>query len=173
MSTPYSEIIDRAIFRFADTSMARMSADGQNYIMQKYLESAVSDFQNKCHVDLSKRTTVEVQPDAQSDLTTSDDPDNSDAVQTEPVMVDAFEEDLDSEVQEILALGISYYWLSAKVLDSELLKNKLSTKDYQYFSPANLMREIQILRDSVRKEYRDRIVRYTYDHGDVAFEGVE
>ena len=172
MSTPYSEIIDRAIFRFADTSIARMSEDGQNYIMKKYLDSAVSDFQNKCHVDLSKRITLEVQPDAPSDLTSSDDADNADIAQPEPVIVEAFEEDLDSEIQEILALGISYYWLSAKVLDSELLKNKLSTKDYQYFSPANLMREIQTLRDSVRKEYRDRIIRYTYDHGDVAFEGV-
>ena len=44
----------------------------------------------------------------------------------------------------------------------------MSTKDYTYFSPANLLRESQTLRDSLRKEYRDRIVQYTYHHGDIA-----
>lgn len=143
MSTPYSDILDRAMFRFADTQLARMNSADQSYILQKYLESAIADFQTKC----------------QDDLTLRDE--------------EGFEADLNNEVQEILALGVSYYWLSAKIMNSELLKNKLSTKDYSYFSPANLMREVQTLRDSVRKEYRDRVIRYTYDHGDVTLEGVE
>lgn len=154
MSTPYKNILDRAIFRFSDLKLARMNEIEQYYVLRKHLESAVSDFQNKCAVDLTQRIENQ-QFDAVSD----------------GISDDGFVEDLDNEVQEILALGVSYYWLSAQVLNSELLKNKLSTKDYQYFSPANLMREIQTLRDSVRKEYRNRIVRYTYDHGNVAMEG--
>lgn len=152
MSTPYKDILDRAIFRFSDSKLARLNEVDQYFILQKYLESAVSDFQNKCSVDLTQR--VENQ---QTDLSYSG----------------GFIEDLDNEVQEILALGTSYYWLSAQVLNIELLKNKLSTKDYQYFSPANLMREIQTLRDSVRKEYRARITRYTYDHGNLTLEGLD
>lgn len=166
MSTPYTDILDRAIFRFADLKLARMNEIDQYFILQKYLESAVSDFQNKCAVDLTQRIENQ-QVDAISD-SISDDAIIGSSTHS-PTR--GFVEDLDSEVQEILALGVSYYWLSAQVLNSELLKNKLSTKDYQYFSPANLMREIQTLRDSVRKEYRNRIVRYTYDHGNVAMEG--
>ena len=54
---------------------------------------------------------------------------------------------------------------------NSVYQNKLSTKDYQYFSPANLMREVQTLRESVRTEYKHRIISYTYDHGDIAMEG--
>lgn len=166
MSTPYKDILDRAIFRFSDLKLARMNEADQYFILQKYLESAVSDFQNKCAVDLTQRIE-----DQQVDSVSGGISDYASIGSAESVSAGGFVEDLDGEEQEILALGVSYYWLSAQILNSELLKNKLSTKDYQYFSPANLMREIQTLRDAVRKEYRDRIVRYTYDHGDVAMEG--
>ena len=166
MSTPYIDILDRALFRFSDLKLARMNEVDQYYILQKYLESAVSDFQNKCAIDLTQR--IENQ---HTDVLNNSLADDMSIGSTQAVLEGGFIEDLDGEIQEILALGVSYYWLSAQVLNSELLKNKLSTKDYQYFSPANLMRELQELRDAFRKEYRDRIVRYTYDHGDVAMEG--
>lgn len=166
MSTPYKDILDRAIFRFSDLKLARMNEVDQYFILQKYLESAVSDFQSKCAVDLTQR--VESQ---HTDVAYDGISDYASVGSAASDLSDGFVEDLSGEEQEILALGVAYYWLSAQILNSELLKNKLSTKDYQYFSPANLMREIQTLRDSVRKEYRDRIVRYTYDHGDLAMEG--
>lgn len=144
MATSYDEIINRAIFRINDSKLARLNEADQRFILQKYMDSAIADFQNKCDIDLSNR-------------------DNS----------DGFAEDLNNEVQEILALGISYYWLSAQILNSELLKNKLSTKDYSYFSPANLMRELQTLRETVRDEYKHRIINYTYDHGNISMEGAD
>ena len=165
MSTPYKDILDRAIFRFSDLKLARMNEVDQYFILQKYLESAVSDFQNKCAVDLTQRIENQ-QVDAVSDGIS----DYASIGTAESVATGGFVEDLDNEVQEILALGVSYYWLSAQILNSDLLKNKLSTKDYTYFSPANLMREIQTLRESVQKEYRRRVVSYTYDHGNLILE---
>ena len=143
MATPYTKIYERALFRLSDTKLARLNDADRQYVLRRHMQAAISDFQSKCLVDLS--------------------------------MVDdescEFLVDLDNEVQEILALGISYYWLSAQILNNELLKNKLSTKDYQYFSPANLLRESTALREDVRKEYQRRIVQYTYDHGDLAMKG--
>lgn len=111
-----------------------------NEVLRGYLNAAISDFSPVCQDDLA---------DVDDDL-------------------EQFNADLDNEVQEILSLGISFYWISAQIMNQELLRNSLSTKDYSYFSPANLLRESQTLRDSLRKEYRDRITRYTYHHGDIA-----
>ena len=122
MSTPYTDIFKRAVFRFKDYDYLRMSEDEIHEVLVAFLHSAISDFNV----------------------------------------------DLDLEVQEILATGIAFYWTSARILDQELLRNSMSTKDYTYFSPANLMRESQTLRETLRKEYRDRIVQYTYHHGDIA-----
>lgn len=140
MATPFQNVYSRALFRLRDTKLVRLNEADQEYILHQYLLSAIGDFQTKCLMDLTMRSN------------------------------EAFDDDLSDEEQEILALGISYYWLSAQVLNNELLKNKLSTKDYTYFSPANLLRESAELRDQVRKEYKSRITHYTYDHGNLAME---
>lgn len=143
MGTPYSDIYDRAIFRVSDVRMARLNDEDKKFVLRKYMDSAISDFSNKCLQDLNDR-----------------DEEN-----------ECFNVDLTNEEQEILALGISYYWLSSQILNGELLKNKLSTKDYTYFSPANLVRETNTLRNDVRTEYKHRIVNYTYDHGNLTLDG--
>lgn len=140
MSTPYSDIFKRAVFRFKDYDYLRMNNDQIHEVMTAFLHSAISDFAPVCQDDLYDVDEVAA----------------------------AFNADLGLEVQEILATGIAFYWTSARILDQELLRNSMSTKDYAYFSPANLLRESQTLRDSLRKEYRDRIVQYTYHHGDIA-----
>ena len=142
MATPYTSIYERALFRLSDTKLARANDIERTYIMERHLHAAIADFQHKCMEDLAR-----------------------DAEMAE------FYCDLSDEVQEILALGISYHWLSSQVLNNELLRNKLSTKDYQYFSPANLLRESTALRESVRKEYYRRMTDYTFDHGDLTLEG--
>lgn len=140
MATPFHDVYSRALFRLRDTNLARLNDADKEYMLHQYMLSAIGDFQPKCLKDLSARTES------------------------------GFSDVLSDEEQEILALGISYYWLSAQVLNNELLKNKLSTKDYTYFSPANLLRESVGLRDQIRKEYKNRITQYTYDHGNLALD---
>ena len=140
MSTPFVDIYQRAIFRFRDYDFCHMNDLDINEVLFAYLRSAISDFSPVCEIDLNDF-------DAEAE---------------------EFNQDLDNEVQEILSLGISFYWISTQIMNQELLRNSLSTKDYSYFSPANLLRESQTLRDSLRKEYRDRITQYTYHHADLA-----
>lgn len=143
MATPYSSIYERALFRLSDTKLARASDMEREYILERHLDAAIADFQNKCVEDLNARSAE----------------------------LRMFDAELSNEVQEILALGISYHWLSAQVLNNDLLRNKLSTKDYQYFSPANLLRESTALKESVRKEYHRRMTDYTFEHGDLTLGG--
>lgn len=140
MATLFDDIYSRAISRFSDYDFLQISSSSRETILERYLYSAISDFERVCLFDLSNIDTVNK----------------------------AFVDDLDNESIEILALGIDYYWFSAKVQNSELLRNSLSTKDYTFFSPANLLRELRNVRNDLKSELKHRITTYSYDHGDIA-----
>lgn len=136
MPTPFSDIYERAIFRFADHEFLRQGVQVAEDVLEKYLVSAKTDFAPTALVDLSDC--------------------DMDAKQ--------FNIELDDDVIEILATGIAYYWLSFKAMNSELLKNVMNSKDYYYYSPANLLKEVQTLRNTIRDEFYSKIRRYSYVH---------
>lgn len=140
MATPFSEIYERAILKFSDYEFLKLPESEREYILEKYLMGARADFEKMCRIDLSQ----------------------IDAVRKE------FKLDLDNEVIEILALGIAYQWVSSKVLDSSNLSNSLSLKDYSFFSPANLLREMTEFRNSIYKEYRRKMIEYSYYAGNIS-----
>ena len=137
MATTFMDIYDRAIFRFMDYDFMRLDIQDREDILDRYLLSAIAD-------------VSVILPDVA--LFNRDDK--------------SFETDLDNEVVELLALGLDYYWFSAKVQNSELLRNSMSTKDFTYFSPANLMRELRNVRNDLKNEYKSMIAIYSYNHGD-------
>lgn len=139
MATPYSKIYEAATFKFMDYDFLKLNEDERSEILKRYLKSSVSDFIDICKTDLS----------LYSELT------------------DSFDEDLSEGEIEILASGIAYYWVKARTLNIELLRNELSTKDWTYFSPANLAREVNALRESYKKEYYQAIKLYSYRNGDI------
>lgn len=140
MATPFTDIYDRAIFRFADYDFLKKDFQSREDVLERYLISAKTDFLKICKIDL-----------ANCDMTAKQ-----------------FNEDLNDEIIEILGLGIAFYWLSYKALNSELLKNVMNSKDYSYYSPANLLKEIQTLRNSVRKEFLSKMRQYSYNNNDVS-----
>lgn len=134
MATPFADIYSRAIFRFADYKFLEQDIDTREAVLEQYLFSAKTEFQKACKVDLSHYDRE----------------------------LQQFDVDLGDEEIEILSLGIAYYWLSARTLNSENLKNRLNSKDYYYYSPANLLKEIQTLRKTVRDEFYSRMRQYSY-----------
>lgn len=140
MATSYIDVIDRAQYRITDYDVLKRAFQDHYSLMERYLMSAVSDFRPHCIYDLTDRNEAEK----------------------------VFNANLDDECLEILALGISYYWLSSRSLSSELLANRLSTKEYSFFSPAALLGQVKELRDAVQDEFRRAMVLYTYRHGDIS-----
>jgi hypothetical protein len=134
MATNFTDIYARAIFRFADYKFLEQDTDVREGVLEKYLLSAKTEFQRICKVDL-------------------DDYDLENK---------RFNHNLGDEEIEILSLGVAFYWLSYKALNSELLKNVLNSKDYYYYSPANLLKEIQTLRQTLRDEFDSRMRKYSY-----------
>lgn len=139
MATKYSEIYNRAMFRFSDYSFLDIERDKRNVIMRNFLMQAQVDFQHACVVDLNDYDDEQEQ----------------------------FNNTLGNEEQEILALGLAYHWLSQKALNSELLHNVMTRKDYNTYSPANLLKEIASLRDTIGLEYRGKIHEYSFRNSDL------
>lgn len=134
MATPFTTIYARAIFRFADYKFLEQDTDVREGVLEKYLISAKTEFQRLCKVDLGDYDEEQKQ----------------------------FNKTLGDEEIEILALGIAFYWLSYKTMNSELLKNVLNSKDYYYYSPANLLKEVQTLRKTLKDEFYSRMRQYSY-----------
>lgn len=134
MATKFTDIYARAIFKFADYKFLEQDIDVREGVLEKYLISAKTEFQRICKVNLDDYDLEAKQ----------------------------FNHDLGDEEIEILALGIAFYWLSYKTMNSELLKNVLNSKDYYYYSPANLLKEIQTLRKTLRNEFDSRMRQYSF-----------
>lgn len=139
MPTSFSSIYDRAVFKFTDYTFLTTAADIKKDVLWRYLQSAIVDF-TPIYQENGLVYDVEKQE---------------------------FNADLPDEVQEILALGIAYYWLSGQALTRSLLKNILHNKDYTSYSPANLLKEIQSLKDDLGNEYRGKINTYSVRHGNI------
>mgnify|MGYP006988826798 CR=1 FL=1 len=137
MATTFMDIYDRAIFRFMDYDFMRLDAQDREDVLDRYLLSTIGD------ISVIIPELMEFNRDTKT-----------------------FTADLDNETIELLALGVDYYWFSAKVQNSELLRNSMSTKDFTYFSPANLMRELRNVRNDLKNEYKSMVTIYSYNHGD-------
>jgi hypothetical protein len=136
VGTKFSEIYNRAVFKFTDYSFLTAVTDLKEKVLQNYLLSAIPDFQYSCDVDLTKYDTSS----------------------------EEFEETLSDEIIEILSLGIAYYWLSAQVLNRELLKSRIHNKDYTSYSPANMLKEMRALQDTLEEDYRGKRNLYSLRH---------
>ena len=140
MATPFADIYERAIFKFADRNLLKLTDDEKEQVLEKYLFSAQVRFANVCRIDLSDRNDEKKQ----------------------------YNNTLDEASVEILALGVAYYWLRARVMRVELMKNNLSTKDFTVFSNANLLKEVRTTCDTVYKEWIGLMNDYSFRNGDIA-----
>lgn len=140
MATPFTDIYARAIFRFADYEFLKQDIETREGVLEKYLISAKTEFQRICKTDLGDYD----------------------------LELKQFNQTLDDEVIEILSLGIAFYWLSYKALNSELLKNVLNSKDYYYYSPANLLKEVQTLRKTLRSEFNSKMRQHSYNENTIS-----
>lgn len=140
MATPYSVIHARAIAKISDYDILKFDISTREAMLYDYLLSAQVEFQRLCKVDLSDKDDILAQYNA----------------------------DLDEEIIEILATGEAYYWLCPKVLNTENLYNVLNTKDFSMYSPANLLKELQDLRDMFWKDFKRKMYEYTYRTADIA-----
>lgn len=139
MSTPFSTIYNRALFKFKDHDLLNMSEETRETFFFNFLVMSQTEFQKFSKIDILKRNDE----------------------------LKEYSEDLDDEIINILALGIAYNWISFSTIDDDKLKNRMNTSDYNLYSPANNLKANNELRKDLLKEFRQAIRQYTYKNGDL------
>ena len=72
--------------------------------------------------------------------------------------------DLDLDEQFILVRGMIIYWLNPKILSQNIIKNRMTSRDYSQYSPANLLDKLIKLKESTQKDQKKAKIKYSYKH---------
>lgn len=67
--------------------------------------------------------------------------------------------------QSILALSMIVHWTEPYVYNSDALRNQMSTKDFTFFSPANLLEQMSALLTESRYQLKAAINEYSFRTG--------
>lgn len=138
MPTPYSDIFDKFLSKVSDYSFLNLELTELEDILTKYLKSAIVKFK-QCNQNLSDKDDVNK----------------------------TFNIDLTEEEQEILATLLIVEWLNPFINSTEVMKQFLSSKDYTYYSQANHLKELRILRDDSKSESQQLMISYSYTTGNI------
>lgn len=138
MATSFSEIYDGALSKIREYAFIDLDEDEIYATLSPFLKSAETDFAGICVEDISHDEDAE-----------------------------EYSVNLSRESIEILALGVAAYWMAMYVADADKMRNLVSTKDYSFFSPANLLTATHNVRNDVDLNYHAAINRYSYMHGDL------
>ena len=136
--TPYSEIYDLYFGMCSDYDFLALPPENQDNILEGWLLSSIGEFTN-CKTDLSDRDSG---------------------------ILKTFNVDLKDSEKLILAKYILTNWLSPKLYTVENLKNYLSSKDFNMYSPANLLKEIRTTYKEAYQNANKSKIQYGYKHFD-------
>lgn len=137
--TKYEIVFDAFKDKITDYDLPLYDKDIQTEILYSLLTKACSKFARICKTNLSKRSGELFE----------------------------FTEDLSLEEIDILTEWMVYYWISPYLNNTENLRNQLSTKDFSFFSPANLLSTLQKVHLESRKRARSITNEYSYIHSDL------
>lgn len=137
MATPYIEIYEMFLRDIRNKKFIDLlTPEELGDTLSDYLAEACDIHFKKCIVDLSDRDDG----------------------------LEQFNAELSNEEKRILAKAMRIKWLSSNfIANEELLNSKLTTKDYNVFSPANQLTTLLNLEKEFKRELKSLITRYQYD----------
>ena len=70
-----------------------------------------------------------------------------------------------NDIVDIIAEGMVLEWMTPYLYSSENFENLINTKDFTSYSPANLLTSLGERYQALKKNFRQRLIDYTYDYG--------
>ena len=132
MATDFSVVYGSFLSKVTDTDLSDMTEEDANSVMSDLLKQAIVKFSESCKKDLSDVTTT------------------------------GFVSGLDDYEIDILSELMVEAWYKPHINYTDLLRNKLSTKDFTTFSPANLQKENRESYELAHKRARSMINEYSF-----------
>lgn len=137
--TEYKTIVDAFKDCITDPNLLRYTQDIQTDIMHSYIKYACAKFNRICKKDLSKRSDE----------------------------IEEFEDTLSDEEVYILANWMVEAWAKPLYNNLENMRNQLNTKEFTYYSPANLLAKVRDTYIDARKCARSEMNEYSFVHSDL------
>jgi hypothetical protein len=137
MATPYSVVYNSFLDKVSDTDLLALTTTNTELIILGYMNRTCTKFERICVFNLSDRDDTTRQ----------------------------FSDDLTDEDIDIISEGMLVEWYKPKLHFNENLKNVLNTKDYNQYSPANLLKEIRESYKSAKNNFESMVNKYSYVHG--------
>lgn len=132
MPTPFSKIDDMFLSDISDDTLLDYTEEERENILDSLRVKAITRFK-ACKQDLSDRDEVNR----------------------------VFNQDLSDEVCLIIATIMRKFWLNDKIYNLELLRQRMSTKDWKLTSQANHLQILTELKQELDKEISRMIIEYT------------
>lgn len=145
MSISYDLFTSAFLSKITEYEFIQLAEENRTAIVDGYMKRAVSAFKKNCKYNLAG---------------TGDDV-------LREFAVDVAEGDID-ELIDIISEGMVVQWLKPYVYKQELLENAINTRDFQTYSPAELLMRIGNAYAKAQKDYTQMIREYSYNHGDLS-----
>lgn len=144
MSISYDTFVGAFLGKVTEYNFIQMDPYDRNRAVDGYMKRACAEFNKVCKYDLSDRDDV-----------------------TREFAADIPEEDLD-EIVDIVSEGMLVQWMKPYFYNAENLQNVLNTSDFSAFSPAELLYRITTAYQEVKRDFKNMIKEYSYNHGDLS-----
>lgn len=144
MSVSYDLFTDAFLSKITEFEFINLPEDDSTSIVDEYMKRAISAFRRNCLYDL---------------VSTRDD-------ELRAFNVEIRKDDL-YEIIDIISDGMVVQWIETYLNKQELYENAISTRDYSLYSPAELLRRVGSAYDRARRNYKQKIYDYSFNHGDL------
>ena len=138
--TSYEEIYSRYRSRVKNYELLDYDSATQLALQKDLLDMAIDDFSEICKQDLSDR-------------------DND---------LQAFNITLTNQEKKILSTSMILHYVEPHVYNTDAFRNAMSTKDFSFFSPANLLEQMHSLLDEITHKLQGEINLYSFRQADVS-----
>lgn len=144
MSVSYDLFTGAFLSKITEFEFIKLSDHDRVSIVDEYMKRAISAFRRNCLYDL---------------VSTGDD--ELRAFDVEIQKADMY------ELIDIISDGMVVQWMETYLNKQELLENAISTRDYSLYSPAELLRRVGDAYSRAKRNYKQKIYDYSFNHGDL------
>lgn len=136
MATPFADIYTKINILFEDDQLLSILTDEEySELLELFLNKSKSVYFKRCKKNLS-----DIDDEAKQ-----------------------FNETLDDQEQWILAEGCKLVWVERQVNREEKMRDRITPKEYDRKSPANLLDKLILLKNNTKKSLNEMIIDYSFD----------
>ena len=144
MGVPYDVFTEMFLAKISEYDFDLMSDEIKTGVVDGYMKRALSQFYHVCKHDF---------------FGTADD-------ESREFALDIQAREL-VEIADIISEGMVVQWLSPFLNHQDLLEDKMNTRDFTVYSPANLLLRVREAHGSASRRFTNMIKGYSYHHGDL------